>query len=136
MKERVLLMIGGILLILLGIARGSGGVILLLQGPAADPRIRASHFAVAILGALLAVLGLGLIASGVGVLRRRRRGWVWGVSLVVAFVMDGLANGYVFFGRPGDRGTVANLLAAALILACLYLGRRALGDGRVTWDQT
>lgn len=129
MKGRVPLLLGGVMMILLGIARGAGGAILLVQGPAADPAIQASRSAVVVLGGLLTALGVGLVGSAVGVLRRRRRAWHWGTWLVVAFVIDGLVNGYVFFGSPGDRGTIVNLVAAALILTCLFVGRSALVGG-------
>lgn len=49
------------------------------------------------LGALLTLVGLGLIAAAIYVLRRSRRGWVWAVWLVITFV-----------------------------IACLFLGRGAL----------
>jgi hypothetical protein len=84
---------------------------------------------VVVLGALLVALGVGLVASAAGVLRRRRRAWHCGIWLVIAFVIDGMLNGYVFFGRPGDQGTILNLVAAALILMSLFLGRSALASG-------
>jgi uncharacterized membrane protein len=129
MKGRNFLMAGAVLMIVLGLARGAGGLFLLIQGSAADPAIRTSQPSVMFLGTLLAALGLGLITSAVYVIRRSRRGWVWAVWLVVTFVTDGMVNGYVFFGRPGDRGTIVNVLAAALILVCLFFGRGGLHEG-------
>lgn len=126
MNPRAALFAGGALMLLLGLARGAGGVVLLLRGAAADPGIQARGSIVAVLGALLAVLGIGLVAAAVGVLRRSRRAWLWGLYLVLAFVADGALNGYVLYGRPGDAGTAVNALAAALILLGLVRGRAAL----------
>lgn len=126
MNGRAALIVGAVLMILLGIARGAGGIVLLVQGPSTDPRIRATEATVAVLGVVLVLLGAAIVATGLGVLRRNRRAWAWGIWLVIAFVIDGAINGYVFFGRPGEQGTVGNLVAAALIVSSLLLGRRAL----------
>ena len=130
MKRRGFLLTGAVLMILLGVARGSGGAILLLRGPATDSGIRASPSSALFLGMLLLVIALGLVVVAIGVLRGSRRGWLGGAWLVIAFVLDGMLNGYVLYGRPGAGGTLANLAVAALILLCLYFGRGAL-DGRI-----
>ncbi len=126
MAKRRYLIVGGVLMVLLGLARGAGGLVLLLRGAATDPNIRASASGVAGVGVALSLLGLVLIVAAVGVLRRNRRLWLVGMASTVAFVIDGAINGYVLYGRPGIGGTLANGIAAALILACLLAGRRAL----------
>jgi hypothetical protein len=126
MRERYALIVGGVLMFLLGLARGAGGVILLIKGPAADPGIHAGGPAVAVVALILTVLGAGLVAAAVGVLRAASRAWRWGIGLVVAFVLDGAVNGAVLYGRPGDAGTAVNVLAALLILLFLFLGRKRL----------
>jgi cytochrome bd-type quinol oxidase subunit 2 len=126
MKGRVALIVGGVLMILLGIARGAGGIVLLTRGPSADPAIQAKGSAVALLGALLVILGAALVVTAVAVLRKNRRAWLLGIWLVIAFVIDGALNGFVFFGKPRDQGTLVNLIAAALIVSSLLLGRSAL----------
>ncbi len=129
MGRRVSLSIGAALMLLLGLARGAGGVALLLKGVSADPRIRATGPAAAGIGAALLVLGLVLVVSAVGVFRGRRPFWLLGVAGTVAFVIDGLINGTVLYGRPGAGGTTANLAAAAAILVFLLLSRAALQGG-------
>lgn len=126
MNPRRILTLAGVLMLLLGLARSAGGIVLLSQGAAADPIIRVSDFACAVVGGVLLALGAGLIVSAIGVLRRRRRAWLLGIVLTVAFVVDGMVNGAVLYGRPGDQGTVVNVIAAALILTCLFAGARAL----------
>jgi len=41
-------------------------------------------------------------------------------------MIDGAINGYLLYGRPGDRGTIVNVIAAALILTSLHFGKCAL----------
>ncbi|NCQ33552.1 hypothetical protein GW813_00470 [bacterium] len=130
MSRRIPLIAGAVLMILLGLARGIGGLVLLVRGSAADPNIQAPEAAVTVLAAVLVALGGALVVAAVGILRRSRRAWFLGIGLVVAFVLDGAVNGYVFFGHPGDRGTGVNLLAAVLILLGLGLGHRALTGPR------
>lgn len=128
-RERYALIVAGILMLLLGIARGAGGVVLLVKGAAADPRIHAGGPIVAVVGLILTLLGAGLVAAAIGVLRSGSRSWRWGGWLVVAFVLDGVLNGAVLYGQPGEEGTGVNVLAALLILMFLYLGRGRLGRG-------
>ena len=126
MNPRRILTLAGVLMILLGLARSAGGIVLLSQGAAADPSIRASDATCAAVGGFLLALGAGLILSAVGVLRRHRRAWLLGIGFTVAFVVDGMVNGYLLYGRPGDQGTVVNVVAATLILICLFAGAKAL----------
>ncbi len=100
-----------------------GGLVLILQGASA----------VLTVGLFLLLLGLVLITSAVGVFRRRTFFWRLGIGGTVAFVVDGAINGFVLYGQPGDRGTLVNVVAAVLILACLLVGRN-LFDGN-TPDQ-
>ena len=131
MQRRWYLIIGGVLMILLGLARGLGGLALLTHGAAADPKIQATDSAVSTVGVILLLLGLALIAAAVGVFRRLHSFWFVGVICTVAFVADGAINGFVLYGRPGGQGTIVNVIAAALILACLLLGKNALRSGAV-----
>lgn len=123
MGSRAARIAGSILMILLGLARGAGGVALLVQGASADPRIQASESAISVLGVMLVALGAALVIVAVGVIRRKAHAWFAGIGLVLAFVVDGALNGYVLYGRPGDAGTIVNGIVAALIVACLVLGR-------------
>lgn len=129
MKQQRFLLAGGVLMVLLGLARGAGGVALVARGGAVDPKIHAVGAAVAAAGASLLLLGLLLVVTGVGVVMRRRASWVLGALATVAFVLGGAVNGTVLYGRPAAAGTAINLAAAAAIIACLLAGRGALGDG-------
>jgi hypothetical protein len=120
------LIIAGVLMILLGIARGIGGTTLLAHGATSDPAIEASTTAIILVGAVLVLLGIFLIAAALGVMRGNIRSWRLGIVLTVAFVIDAAVNGAVLYGRPGAGGTLANVIAAVLIVTFLMLGRGAL----------
>ena len=122
------LRIGASLMVLLGLARGWGGLLLLGRGHAVDPDILAGPVAARAVGFGLVVVGTLVLVGAVGVFRRRASGWRLGVGATLLFVLDGLVNGAVLYGRPGDAGTFANVVAAALIVGFLLAGRRALAE--------
>jgi hypothetical protein len=117
---------GGVLLILLALARGAGGMVLLARGGAAVEATGVASRTAALLGAGLLVVAAAAFAAGAAVLRRHRWGWRLGITAAIAFVLDGVLNGFVLFGHPGAGGTAGNALAAGVILACLWAGRGAL----------
>ncbi len=124
--DRLFLHLGSALMALLGLLRGAGGVTLLRQGAAADPKIHAPGAAVTAAGLGLVVLGAAQVVAAAGVLRRSRTAWLAGIVLTLAFVMSGILNGMALYGRPLVGGTVANVAAAAVIIGCLGRGRGAL----------
>lgn len=120
------LRLGAVLALLLGLVRAAGGAVLVATGPDLDPAIRATPAATAATGGVLVLLGAFLVVTAIGVLRRRRSALPWIVAGVVAFVIDGVVNGAVLYGRPGHGGTLANVAAATVILSLLFAGRSAV----------
>ncbi len=126
------IVIGSILMVLLGLARSMGGAIILMQGQRAlPPELLLSRPAppspqtIMILGLILTLIGLLEVVAGVGVFQLRRRFWTLGIVTTIAFVIDGAINGWLLFGKPGDQGTMVNLLVAGVIISCLIIGRQA-----------
>jgi hypothetical protein len=116
------------LMLLLGAVRGFGGILLLFRGPDLDPDILAGPIAARVIGVGLIVVAALEIVASIGAFRRRRAAWRLGIAATLLFVVDGLVNGAVLYGRPGDAGTTVNVVAAVLILGTLLAGRRALAD--------
>ncbi len=124
MGRKRLRIAGGVLMLLLGLARAAGGLVLLVEGGAADPNIHSSGPAVTLVGISLVLIGTILAAAAVGVLRGSRPFRLIGIFSTVIFVIGGAINGYVLYGRPGDRGTLVNLVVAAIILGTLLPGAK------------
>lgn len=128
MNPRAALRSGGILLVALGLVRGFGGTLLLLHGGGLDPAITARPGVAA--GVAWGLIGIGALAlaSGLLALLARRGSVPLGVATVIAFLIDGAANGWLLFGRPGAAGTALNLAAGALIVGLLLAGRKAVRE--------
>lgn len=132
-RSLVFLRLGAVLLLLLGLARGAGGLALMIGGLSTYPDARASDGVMRAMGAGLVVVGTLAVAGSIALLRRQPRGWWLARLSIVLFVAGGIANGSLLFGRPGDTGTIVNLVVAVAIVACLYLGRSALETS--TWNR-
>jgi hypothetical protein len=122
-------MVAASLTALVGLARTSGGLALLVRGGATDARIQAGA-PVAAVGLGLVLVGVMLMVASIGLARRSRWGFMLAVAALVAFLIGGAVNGYLLYGRPGGSGTAINVVAAVLIAGCLLLGRGALRGGR------
>ena len=122
----VLTRIGASLLALLGLARGLGGLLLIIQGRAALPASSSNDATMRGIGVGLVFVALLAIAAAVRLFRLLQSGLpLTGVALL-AFLAGGLLNGSLLFGRPTDAGTIVNVLASVVIAAFVFLGRGAL----------
>ncbi len=117
--------IGAVLMILLGLARGSGGLTLLIKGRNTLPNIIAGENIIQILAIGLILIGIFEIISAIGVLYLKRIFWILGIVFTIAFVIDGAINGYFLFGKPRDQGTIVNSIIGIIIISCLLIGRKA-----------
>lgn len=117
--------LGGILLILLGLARGAGGLVLGIQGPGVVDSSRSGTGTAQALGLGLLAIGLLAIFAAARVLRDRPNALTFALAILLIFVLDGALNGYLLFGHPGNRGTIVNVLAALTIGVLLWTGERA-----------
>jgi hypothetical protein len=117
------LALASVLLLLLGLARGYGGLALVRHGASAVGSDRISDRVATLLGMGLIAVSFAALMASVGIMRRRVWGWRLGMIVPVVFVLDGVLNGFLLFGRPGGRGTLINVAAAALIIYCLWVVR-------------
>lgn len=125
-RSRLFLITASILFILVGLARGAGGVALLWAGGSSFAEIHAEAFTVRAVGWGLLAVAAALIGAGLTAIARRRFAWPLGLASAVAFPLNGLLNGYLLFGSPRLSGTLVNTVLAALLLVLLAWGRAAL----------
>lgn len=126
MKKSISIYIAVILMLLLGLARSIGGIILLVQGKSTLPNIKTDETILIFLGIGLIIIGVVEMISAVGIYLLKRKFWLLGIFITILFVIDGAINGYFLFGKPGDQGTIVNLIAAIIIITFLLLSKKSI----------
>lgn len=124
------LRIAAALLAALGLARGLGGGLLLTQPRSALPPTAAAEPTLQALGLGLLLVALLAGVAAVQLARLRPVGPPLAWAALAAFLLGGLANGTLLFGRPTVGGTLGNLALAALVAAVLGSGRAGSDPGR------
>lgn len=123
-----------LLMVILALARGSGGVILLLKGKNVLPEIMIEDSTIRILAIGLLIIGITELVSAIGVYFLKRIYWIIGIITSALFVIDGVINGYFIYGEPGAMGTTVNLVFGSLILLFLYLARNTFTARKVKFE--
>jgi hypothetical protein len=131
MKKKSFLIAASVVMILVGILRGLGGIVLLARGN----NINTGHPVVAS-GARMRIVALGLLAvclllvfSAINVLRKPdKKSWNLCWTALIIFLTGGVINGYLLFGHPIDKGQLINLSAVIICIVLLYLGKPLPGD--------
>ena len=128
-KKPVVILISVVLMMLLGIARGLGGVVLIINGKEAVPESALSQSVMTVLGILLLVICVLEIVAAVGVYVLNKKMWYAGIITTILFLFDGMLNGYLLYGSPQAPGTAANFVYALIIIAFLLLSRKYFVSG-------
>ena len=129
--KKTWLIVASILMILVGIFRGTGGFLLILRGNRVNTGLEISASGNQIIFAgtgLIIVMILFLISAYFLLKDQIKTGWNTGWIAIIFFILDGLLNGYLLFGAPRFQGQLINLIAAILIGTSLILGKKALKD--------
>lgn len=114
------------LLLLLGLARGAGGVLVLAAGSAvAGPGSRTDAPSWLIGGSLILVGMLCLVGSVLLVQRSPSGFWV-ALAALVAFVLGGILNGVLLYGSPRPMGVLGNTAYAVVTFVVLWLGTQGV----------
>jgi hypothetical protein len=119
--------VASLLLLLLGLARGAGGLVLGVQGPAVVDSSRVALSSARLLGAGLAVIAVLAVVAAIRLYRGRPQALRFTLVVLLLFVVDGALNGYLLFGRPDDGGSLVNVGAAVIIGTLAWVGGRTAG---------
>jgi hypothetical protein len=133
MKNRYLIT-ASIIMIFVGILRGIGGILLILNGNNvnAGQAISASKSEAQLLGiGLIVVFLLFLVAAFLIFNRKNRIGLIISWIAVAAFLSGGIINGFVLFSKPIVQGQIFNLIAALIIAVNLILGKVSINKNQI-----
>ncbi len=129
MREKYWLIITAFIMTLIGILRAIGGIALLTKGNHLDTVIPiiASDMQVYAVSVGLLIIGVLLVWASFNLIRKySKKSWNICWIVLLLFLLGGLINGYVLFGKPLDQGQKINLTAAILAGLFLFLGKPAL----------
>jgi len=131
MNRKINLIISSILMIFIGLLRGSGGVALLLKGKNLDTGIPiiANGIQTNIVAVGLLLICIILLISAVNMLRKfSKSSWKISWFALILFLIDGTLNGFILFGKPLDEGQMINIFATVITGLFLFLGKPALRE--------
>ena len=133
MKRKIFIWIASFLMVLIGILRGLGGISLFLKGNklATNQPIVASSIQIQLVAIGLVIVCILLISSGMLLLlRNNKRSLKFCVGGLILFLLGGLMNGFLLFGRPVDQGQLINIITVIIIGGLLLLGKSALSKNK------
>lgn len=125
MKNRYLI-IASVFMIIVGLFRGIGGLLLILNGKGVtdDPSdlLPVRMFSLVAIG-LIIVFIFFAVAAYLTLSRKDNVGWVLSWIAIVIFLLDGVINGFILFGKPRFQGQLINIIASLLIAIPLILAK-------------
>lgn len=118
---------------IVGVLRAIGGIYLLMKSNQLDTTIPiiGSEEQIYVVAIGLLIIGVLLVCASINLLRNySKMNWNICWIFLLFFLLDGLLNGFLLFGKPLDQGQKINFAAATIIGLFLILGKPALKAGR------
>lgn len=129
MRTKIWLYLAAVWMVLIGIFRGAGGLLLIIKGrdlPTPLP-ITGTPTQVLLGGLSLAIVSIVLIIAAFFLWRKMQLlAWTLSRWALILFLGGGLLNGYFLFGNPQMQGQTINFIAAIVPYLFLHLGKPAL----------
>lgn len=118
--KKYLLVAASVLMLLIGLLRGFGGVVLITDSTVVSPelssmRVNFAAWSLIIVCCLLIFAGINLI------IRRNKVAWTMSWIAIAIFIVGGVANGFALFGQPLGSGQLINI-SVSVVVGCLLLG--------------
>lgn len=129
MKRKYWLVIAAFIMILIGLLRGIGGTTLLLKGNHVDTNIpiMATSLQIKLVAYGLLLICLLFIYGSISLIRKySKRSWNYCWLVLFIFLLGGLLNGYLLYGKPLEQGQMINFISVFIVSAFLFLGKPAL----------
>lgn len=129
-KRCKLLCIASVLIFLLGVVRGIGGVIDLINNTEILVGINFSLITLVILTITLIFLSAVAIITAIGVYEHNEKFILMGITLSALFLVYSIIKGYMFFGSALNNTAIINIVAAVAVISLLVLGKRTMDKTR------
>lgn len=131
LKDRCkLLCIASALIFLLGVVRGIGGVIDIINNTDILIGINISSIVLVMLTIILIFLSASTIITAFGVYEQNEKFILIGMVLSSLFIVFSIIKGYLLYGKTISGPAIINIIAGGIIISLLMLGKRTLGKTR------
>jgi hypothetical protein len=113
-------------MIIVGLIRGIGGYLMIHGGNKVieDPADILPTRLFTLMGTgLIIVFIIFSIAAYLNLSQKNKIGWILSWIAIVAFLIDGVFNGFILFGKPKFQGQLINIIASLLIAIPLILSK-------------
>lgn len=127
-----LLCIASALIFLLGVIRGIGGVIDLINDTDILVGINISTIVLALLTIILIFLSAATIITAIGVYEQNEKFIFIGMALSAVFIFYSILKGYILFGNTISDAAIINIIAGGIIIFLLTIGKRSLYKRRIS----
>lgn len=133
LRERCkLLCIASALIFLLGVIRGIGGVIDLINNTDTLVGINISSIVLVLLTILLIFLSAATIITAIGVYEQNEKFILIGMALSTVFIFYSILKGYLLFGNTLSDAAVINIIAGGIIISLLTIGKKSMYKRRIS----
>jgi hypothetical protein len=124
MQRNRIRLAAGALLVVVGLARGLGGLAMVFSGGSMLGTAAASDAAIRIAGVIAFILSGAVFVPGTLLVRGGGgRLYAVGAVAVTLLFLDGVWNGWLLFGTPRLRGQLANAVVAVIAVSLLVVAR-------------
>ena len=121
-KQEICRIVGGILVVLIGIAVGYGGLQLWNGAPSSWKDVIANRSTVKNAARGIVVVALMLLVGGIGAIINSSWGQMAASIGILNFIVGGFWANYILFGNIRPKHTGANVVVGAIILFLLWFG--------------
>lgn len=121
-----LLCIASVLIFLLGVVRGIGGVIDLINNTDILVGINFSSITLVLLTITLIFLSAVTIITAVGVYEQNEKFIFIGIALSAVFLIYSVLKGYLILDDVLSNSVIINIVAAIIVISLLVIGRRTI----------
>ncbi len=127
LKDRCkLLCTASAMIFLLGVMRGVGGLIDLINNTDVLIALNMDSLTLVFLIIILIFLSAAVIITAIGVYEQNEKFIVTGIALSGLFIVYSVVKEFIFYSNSVNKGTIINIAAAIAIISLLMLGKRVI----------
>ena len=126
MNRKIYLYMAGSLMIIVGLLRGFGGFLSLTNGVETVNENTVTWKTTVAGSGLLLVALLLIVSACLLFIKRNKTAWIVSWISICLFIIGGLVNGFLLFGKPQIDGQIINWSICVLTGSLLLFGKKAI----------